>query len=697
MIVGVVNTISATNEKFAFILNGGGSRDKNYTRYWYDCSAVYQTLINKGYSTSNVYLAMSDGTMTNYAEIPWVNNNLSYDLDGDGNNETLNIATHVGIENIFDQLAGQMTGDDDLFIYVTGPGSRNPVNGHSYILLWDEDSISDEYFAQMLAQLNYRTINVVMQQSYAGGFSDYLTGIDNIVISTACDKNEKSLSMPTKNYGKFTYYWLCAINGSAPDTMYPYHNTVIIETSGDANVDGYVTMEEAFNYAYAYDHTSEHPQISSYPGCLSRALALNQLLYSNDCSAALIEGWDLYMQDNPGENGNEPNISVDEYWLTEDIWFEENGVNVDKLQSGHTYDFCVRVRNRGVETSPNDAVLYAHWTKSRIGGGWPWGWDGTTYKCNGTPVRRGDLVGYVTLPPIDGGQTYIARIPWTTPSNGEFSPCFEFSGDYLNELWHYCVLARIVDSQEQPDETITDMDFVDFVLDFNNVVSRNVTIMDVQSNNHLNMYSTGVVGIANPRYAENCGPYTMQFDTKGIDDLSHFADVTLTFPSSFLNSHTYMTWQNCSFNNLTNKFYLADSARFNNIYFDGNDNNFYPLVLDVEYIDYLPELFYDIEISLILKDAAGEFVGGEKFKLWNYPSYMTNNIKSRDIPVEETNIEQNPNMPKDDVINMDVYNAQGQLLMRTTSENIKTMNLPGGIYILRSVGEGMHYSVKIIK
>lgn len=683
LIVGVVNSMYATNEKYAVIISGSNS-----DRYRNDCYVVYRTLLGKGYQ-GNIYVAMPNG-------------------NGYGNNQYN--STLDDIQHIFEELSQAMTGDDDLFIYVTGPGKRNATTGHSYIKLLGEDSISDVAFTQMLEALQYRTINIVMQQSYSGGFIDDLIGLNNIVITTACNATEIAHPMASDCLDEFTFRWISAITGGSPYNMIdcsacrnvspiqssPSSADCFVTDDGDANWDGYVTMKEAFNYAEHYNHSPESPQMESNPGCLSRALALNELLYPDDCSPVLIDGWDLYMRDNSRDDGAEPNISTNEHWLSPDIWFEENGEPVDNLQSGQTYDFCVRVYNRGAETSPAGAVLYAHWTKARIGGSWPWGWTGYTYDCNGTSVRQGDYVGSVTLPSIGGGETYTARIPWTTPESEEFSPCLEFAGDYLNELWHYCVLARIVDSQEQPDETITGMDFQNFVLDFNNVVSRNVTIMGTQDNDHHGTSSIGVVGIANPRPGEYSGPYTLKFDIDRIVDLDHFANVTLTFPSWFYNSHNDMTYQHC-YNQGYGNFILADNAQFDNINFTADDNYFYPLVLDVEYYEFNPNLYYNFDINLRLEDASGAYVGGEQFQFRRYPSGMANSIRARDIPKEEGIVkDQEPIIP-DEILYVDVYNAQGQLLMRTTNENIESLNLPQGVYILRKVGETQSYSIKIIK
>lgn len=741
LLFGVVNIGNATDggagmapQKYAVIINGVGSAGKNYIRYWYDCSIVYQTLLGKGYDPNNIYVLMADGTVNNYNGTSSVCNSPSLDLDGDGNNDIQYPATLDNIEYIFGELSGQMTGDDDLFIYTVGEGGQivynrrnfqpepntpipdsliipfNPVHT-SYLVLWGgEDHLIDWDFANMLAPIPARTKNIVMQQDFSGGFIDSLIRLDNIVITTACDITGETHAMARNVFDEFTYRWVSAITGSSPYSMIPcnvcsiidpYHYSDLtdcfIANDGDYNADGYVTMQEAFNYVGHYSQAMEQPLIISNPSCLSYALALDEVLYANDCSAALIEGWDLYMKDSPEDPGDEPNITTQESWITSDIWFEENGVKVNVLTSNQTYDICVRVRNRGADPSPGGEILYAHWTKARIGGSWPWGWTGYTYDCNGTPVRQGDYVGYISLPSIGGGETYVARIPWTTPETDEFSPCFEFSGAYLNELWHYCVLARIVDSQEQPDETITDMDFRDFVLDFNNVVSCNVTIMGTQ-NNYLNeTVSTGVVGFANPLYADDSGPYTLRCAISGMENWEQVANVTLTVPSSFLAEQTSMTSYNCHDYGDGNYDIFNDSY-FENIYFASYDDNFYPLIVQLNYYNYNQEQYYNFKISLVLEDASGMPVGGERFIFQNYPQSMVNRIRAREMPAEEdgTIIKQKSAMPED-ILYVDIYNAQGQLLVRTTNENMESLHLPQGVYILRKVGETQSYSVKIIK
>lgn len=688
LIVGVVNSMYATNEKYAVIISGSNS-----DRYRNDCYVVYRTLLGKGYQ-GNIYVAMPNG-------------------NGYGNNQYN--STLDDIQHIFEELSQAMTGDDDLFIYVTGSGKRNATTGHSYIKLLGEDSISDAAFTHMLEALQYRTINIVMQQDYAGGFIDDLIGLNNIVITTACNATEIArIRAPYNYFDEFTYRWVSAITGISPYRMITSHlcdapvdlnhpNPNIwecyIPDDGDYNGDGFVTMEEAFNYAEFYDRENEHPQIASNPGCLSRALALNELLYPDDCSPVLIEGWDLYMKDNGLDIGEEPNTTTTESWISNAIWCEQNGQIVDVLQSGETYDVCVRIGNRGNIASPDSAELFAHWTKATIGNTWPWGWYGeNTYDCNGTTVPRGGLIGSVYLPSIGPGETDTVKISWTTPEVETYMPCLNFAED-LAQLWHYCLLARIVDEQEQPDETITDMELREFVLDFNNVISRNVTIMSVQTDGLSDPQLTGVVALTNPIEGENSGPYTLKCQIEGPEDWDHLAAVRLTFAPSFYNAQIFMTGHNCYHTNSTGSFELTEGAYFDEIYFVDSDDSLYPLVLEVIYYDtYDPGDYPRFRIYLSLEDTGGQVVGGEDFYFYGDQQSTPNNIIRRDRFDEniEKEIVHKPVEP-DEILYVDVYNAQGQLLMRTTNENVESLNLPQGVYILRKVGETQSYSIKIIK
>lgn len=701
LIVGAVNSISATN--YAVIISGNTSSE----RYRNDCSLIYQTLLGKGYEENRIYLALSGGS--------------SLDLNGNDSDETVSPATIDVIEHLFSELSYIMTDQDDLFIYVTGPGCRNEF-GQSGIILWDEEVLRGNLLAHLLESLSCRTINIVMQQDYAGGFIDDVITLNNVVITTACNATEKSRIKAPHNYvSEFTFRWVSAIINDSPCDMLdcsvcspisnphpnhdpdiyindPYNTECVVADDGDANRDGYVTMKEAFNYAEHYDQTLEHSQIASNPSCFSRALALDELLYSYDCSPALVDGWDLYMKDNGLDIGEEPNTTTKESWISDAIWCEQNGHWVDVMMSGGTYDVCVYIENRGNAPSPDSVKLYAHWTKATIGGTWPWGWYGeNSYDCNGTMVPRGGLIDTVYLPSIGPGETYTARIPWTTPNVETYMPCLNFA-ENVAELWHYCLLARIVDEQEQPDETIANMELKEFVLNYNNVVSRNVTIMYSRPDNLLNSQLTGVVALANPIEGDNSSLYSLKCKIIGQDGWENFASVNLTFDSAFYNSQPFMSWHDCDAYG-DGLFELYDNAQFDNIQFPMPENGLFPLKLDVTYYyTYALENYPEFRINLELQDEQEQLVGGERFYFNVGQQSLPNNITRRYILDENSNTEigQKP-IDVEDILDVYVYNVQGQFLIKSTSDKIESLHLQQGIYILRYVGEEMSYSIKIIK
>lgn len=704
-------THSVTNTKYAVIINGGGEISQNYVRYWNECSAMYMTLIAHGYSRDNIFVAMSDGTDP---DVDYLDENMQpasspLDLDGDGNDDIQYAATRDNVENIFNELANIMTGDDDLFIFMTGHGDykvRPPhytpyyeqISFNWYILWGENEKIIHNEFPSLLEPIQARSINIVMGQNYSGGFIDALRTpinegrLNNIVFTAVCGYNETAGCLNNGNYGEFIFHWLSGVNGFAPGTMQP-----ISDTADDIHQDGFVSMEEAYYYADSHRTSYERPLQEAHPYCLAPSLALDALLDYCDGSF-LISGWDLYMKDNPLDMGEEPNQTTEYSWLTDDIWFEKNGEKVAVLQSDSTYDVCVRVRNRGMDSSPNNATLYVHWTKAQIGGIWPDGWiSDFTHDCNGTPVPRGEQIGYEVLPSIGSGESYVAKIPWTTPNSNIYGSCSEFALDNLDGLWHYCVLARIVDDQEQPDESITNLDLRDFVLDYNNVVSRNVTIMSVQNEGDFPKLE-GYVALVNPKRRENSGPYTLHCRIDGQIDWEHLANVRLSFGSRFINAQTYLTNQNSYTNNTSGSFDLLDSALFKNIYFDGNDEALYLIKLEVIYYDTYDEGQYpEFDIYLNLwDDSQAQLVGGEQFRFRNANSGSLHIVRHTTSNDFAENI--NPlNIPIEDAISIDVYDVHGQFLKHCNHCDVKSIDLPNGIYILYIQTETQSYKIKMIK
>ena len=129
------------NNAYALIISGGIIPEKNYSRYWNDCSLIYQILVDiYGYDRNKIYVLMADGTSTEkdlYLLTKYKYISSPLDLNGDGTYDIQRSATKDNISWAFDQLASKMTSNDNLFIFTTDHGSR--YNG---LCLWDEQNLT---------------------------------------------------------------------------------------------------------------------------------------------------------------------------------------------------------------------------------------------------------------------------------------------------------------------------------------------------------------------------------------------------------------------------------------------------------------------------------------------------------------------------------------------------------------------------
>lgn len=93
----IINTCS--DGKYAVIISGGVSKKLNWPRYWKNCSAVYQTIVNVyHYDKNKIFIIMSDGMNPdddfNFGTDMYPDyRSLPLDLDFDGINEYIFSAT----------------------------------------------------------------------------------------------------------------------------------------------------------------------------------------------------------------------------------------------------------------------------------------------------------------------------------------------------------------------------------------------------------------------------------------------------------------------------------------------------------------------------------------------------------------------------------------------------------------------------
>jgi hypothetical protein len=160
-----------------------------------------------------------------------------------------------------------MTDDDFLFIWSSDHGNFTDTNGNEVpdigepakLVLWNEE-IEDSVFASnnYLGKITgYNKTIILMEQCFSGGFIGELSD-SNIVTMTACSNIELSWGCDNYpntegHYDEFIYHFQSALNWAIPQGTH---------VDADTDNNGYISMLEAFNYAYDWD--SWNPEASHY-------------------------------------------------------------------------------------------------------------------------------------------------------------------------------------------------------------------------------------------------------------------------------------------------------------------------------------------------------------------------------------------------------------------------------------------------
>lgn len=347
----------AAEHTYVMILSGGYNKYSNYGRYWNDCSYIYQTLRNKyGIPKNNITLLMADGDnpAEDMVKTDWTGYQSSpLDLDFDSIADLHLAATRTNVFNILSSYAQSLTSDDHLFIYVIDHGSYDNA-GNSMICLWNQQNLKDYELAAKLDSINARSINVLLGQCYSGGFVEELEA-NGRVIATACSGTESSWACPDIPYDEFVYQWTCAVNEMDKDS---------VELLSDIDLNGRVTIQEAFEWARDHDRRNETPQFSSIPLSVGEDLAFNNIP----------NGYDLYIKDNEEDTGKEPNTTKINIFRSPDIYIrnQNDGFDVHESEKIDTtlfhqlYAYAI-VRNRGTEdyTGQNQYVHF-YWAAPRL-------------------------------------------------------------------------------------------------------------------------------------------------------------------------------------------------------------------------------------------------------------------------------------------------------------------------------------------
>jgi hypothetical protein len=249
-------TVEPRGRKVAVLISGGGNKGSNHDRYWNDMSFMFRTLKERyGYRDEDIHVVYSDGRDTavdqkkvsgEYADSP-------RDFDGDGIDDVDRASTRQEVVSLFDELRGQLTENDQLFVFATNHGSQQPEGtSHAVLVLFYSEVITDSDFGELAGRLDLGTGAFFFEQCFSGGMIDELKRSNHVVMSAA-DWDEYSWSCDTEGaYDELAYHFVSALMGKTLTGQ-------VVEADG--NGDGVVSMREAFNYARQRDsQEDEHPQ-----------------------------------------------------------------------------------------------------------------------------------------------------------------------------------------------------------------------------------------------------------------------------------------------------------------------------------------------------------------------------------------------------------------------------------------------------
>ena len=322
----------------------------------------------------------------------------------------------------------------------------------------------------------------------------------------------------------------------------------------------------------------------------------------------------LYIRDSINDNGNEP-TNVKYMYNSPDIWIGDSlGNPVDDIYGGGSYYVCVRIHNKRAVSSTGTEKLYLNWEKAGVNLPWPSGWDGTTQlECGKYPPMSG-MVGdssYYPVPIILPYSSIVVKIPWTTPFAEDYDcGIFESSA----EQWHFCLLARVHDSEPIEGENADSCDIGYFVTHNNNVAWKNLTVLGGHSNravvwlqNHFNTAKKFRLHFTAHRNSKN-------------ESLSEYAETYIRFSPNIVAGWQEGGSEGNGFEQVEeHRFFIPESsAEFKNILLPPNSIGM--LETEVNFFsDIVPECG-EFTFDIAMYDEKGETLyGGEHYKVVRDP------------------------------------------------------------------------------
>ena len=255
-----------------------------------------------------------------------------------------------------------------------------------------------------------------------------------------------------------------------------------------------------------------------------------------DCITNPTSGLDLGMQDSLEDYFFEPNENTPVFWNSPDIWVrnQNEGILIPKHENpeytaGQDNYAYVRVTNNSCDVNSGTEKVNLYWAKASTSLDWPDPWDGSV-SVGG--VVFGGEVGEMDIPALSPGESTIIEIPWQVPNPADYN-------NITNNPWHFCLLARI-NTTSDPIIATTGELLSESILNNNNIVMKNLTVVDIDPDSPTPAPIGGMIHVSNPSTLAKT--YTLSLFPEANEPgkaLYEEAEVTIT-----LDETLYDAWDN---------------------------------------------------------------------------------------------------------------------------------------------------------
>ncbi len=240
---------------------------------------------------------------------------------------------------------------------------------------------------------------------------------------------------------------------------------------------------------------------------------------NEDYIAAEYQG-DLWMRDNPSDQGFEPNNTTAHFWQSSAIKINASNLGGPILQGhnlvahqnpqyGSNNYVYVELSNRGCRPIGAGDEVIVYFSKASTGLNWPQHW--INYSINS--VLYGNEIGRVTLSnDLNPGDQITIKIPWNNVPN---------PSNFSTDPNHFCLLARIVSPIDDPMYIPEGISVFTNTKNNNNIVWRNVNVINQSS------YNGGIV-VRHTSPDPNLLTLGFSFGTTTTQEFLEFGTVTIT-------------------------------------------------------------------------------------------------------------------------------------------------------------------------